>query len=367
MSSVRPEPSGHDGRVPGDAVRTTVRGDLALFHRSLADLCRANVPLPRALRVLQADLERGPMAREATAMADEIEQGVPLAEAYAKRKKWFSPVYRALIQAGMSGGGALPDVLDEIAIHASDRAQIVDRMRRTMAYPLVATGFVVAIGAAILTFVGSPLREAYALGGSFTPTRAPVWQTWGGAAIVALAILGVVAFTFLRRPLDEGVGPRSIGYKLPLIGRLRTYAAKASFASTMALLLRRAIPLPRALALTATATDDPGIRNRIERMANAADGGSSLSEAVDAGALLSPSLSFFLEAAHNERTAADALDDIASIYRQRLERSAERVAIIAAPAAQLIVGLVVLGFALNYMTSAFGMVPDFDSLPTAPR
>ena len=36
--------------------------DLALFHRTLAELCRSEVPLPRALRVMETDLERTPLA-----------------------------------------------------------------------------------------------------------------------------------------------------------------------------------------------------------------------------------------------------------------------------------------------------------------
>ncbi len=334
------------------ASRGSVRGDLALFHRGLADLCRAQVPLPRALRILQSDLERGPMARAAAEMADEIEQGTPLVEAYSRHQDRFSPVYRALITAGMGGGGALPDVLDEIAGHASLRTSILEQMRRTMAYPLVATGFVVLVGAALLVFVGSPLGGALGLDPELSSTRGSGWQAWSGVGVAALALVGIAVWSMLRKSHDDGVGPAAWSWKLPLIGRIKTFSAKASFASTLALLLRRSIPLPQAMRLTATATDSPAIRSRVERMAEAAESGSGLTDSVEAGGLISPSLSWFLEAAANEQAAADALDDIASIYRQRLERSADRVALIAAPAAQLLVGLVVLGFALTYMTGA---------------
>ena len=360
MSSVPTEAFYEDAARASNDTRTlerrgTVRGDLALFHRGLADLCRADVPLPRALRILQSDLERGSMAKEALAMADEIEQGVPLDEAYGRRDRRFSPVYRALVKAGISGGGALPDVLDEIAQHASQRQWILDRMRRTMAYPLVATGFVVLLGGFLLLFVGSPMGSELAFGAEVAPRPASSFETWAATALGVLAVGGIALFTLLRRPLDEGVVPRSLGYRLPLIGRLRTYAAKAQFAATMALLLRRAVPLPKALQLTAAASDDARIKHRIDAMAAAADSGSGLSDAVGKGELISPSLSWFLEAATDDRAAAAALDDIASIYRQRLERSAERVAVLAAPMAQLVVGLVVLGFALTYMTSSLNL------------
>lgn len=339
--------------APSNRDRSGVRGDVALFHRGLADLCRANVPLPRALRILQFDLERGPMAREAAAMADEIDRGVPLAEAYARREKHFSPVYRALVDAGLSAGGALPEVLEEIAVHASTRAKIVERMRRTLAYPMIAACFVVVIGTLLVLFVRPSENVMLQSGGTVTPgTYVPLRTAIG---LLGLAAVLAMLYTFLRKPIDEGRSPRTFGFTLPLIGAMRLYAAKASFSATLALLLRRHLPLPKALRLTAAATDDAVMRERVARMADRAEAGSGLSEAVDAGDMISPSLSWLLESSANQNGAADALDDIASIYRQRLERTAERVAILAAPLAQLLIGLVVLGFALSYMTIAFRM------------
>ena len=44
-----------------------------------------------------------------------------------------------------------------------------------------------------------------------------------------------------------------------------------------------------------------------------------------------------------------ALDDVARIYHQRLERSVDRLCTFATSVAELMLGLVVLGFALTYM------------------
>lgn len=335
-------------------------GELALFHRGLADLCRANVPLPRALRILHVDLEHGALAREAAAMADEIEQGTPLAEAYGRRERLFSPVYRALVESGVASGGALPEVLDEIAIHASQRARLVDRMRRALAYPLVAAGFVVVIGTMLTLFVNPLDHSVTSQGLGVDAEQRFDWSAWAGLGAVLLFVAGSLAFAFLRRPLDEGASPRGVGFRLPLLGRMRLYAAKGGFAATLALLLRRRTPLPKALHVTAHATEDPRIRALVERMAREAEAGGSLAESIGRGGLISPSLAWFLESTTSERGAADALEDIASIYRQRLERAADRVAVLAAPIAQVLIGIVVLGFALSYMSSAFrlsGQVP----------
>ena len=86
-----------------------------------------------------------------------------------------------------------------------------------------------------------------------------------GLGFLLMLVLFGALYAFLRRPIDEGVGPRGITYRLPLIGRMRVYATKASFAATLALLMRRAMPLPKALRLTAEATDDREIRAKVEQ------------------------------------------------------------------------------------------------------
>ncbi len=71
MSSVtdtrKPDPAGAD--------------ELALLHRTLAELTRAKVPLPKAFRILSADLGKGKLRSAVEAMREEVEAGAPLEEA----------------------------------------------------------------------------------------------------------------------------------------------------------------------------------------------------------------------------------------------------------------------------------------------
>lgn len=327
--------------------------DLALFHRTLSELCRARFPLAQALKLLQVDLRQGKLRQAVGEMAQSVEDGVSLSDAYEQHKQHFPELYRALVEAGITSGN-LPGVLDEIARHAHDRACITERMRRALAYPVVAAGFVLVIGLILVVFVGPQLREAISSAQLASTTTGstvfPEWVTAGmGLAVLALGMVAVLAFAWLRSPLDPGSGLNGIGYRLPLIGRLRLYAAKASFASTMALLARRQLPLPKALSLAAAATGDSATRECVAIMAARAAEGANLSEAVRAGDLISPSLMWLVETAESSGSAASALDDVARIYHQRLERSVDRLCTLATPVAELMLGLVVLGFALTYM------------------
>lgn len=328
--------------------------DLALFHRTLSELCRAQVPLSRALRLLHTDLRQSRLRDAVAQMADEVDQGIPLGEAYQRHQNHFPALYRALVEAGIAAGN-LPGVLDEIARHAHDRARVAGRLRSALSYPLVAAVFVLAIGLLLVLFVGPQLRQAVdAVAFDAAPTTGastmPPWATGPLAAfILLLTAASLAGLVWRRRAVPSRSLPGGITYRLPVIGQLRLYAAKASFASTMALLARRNLPLRKALELATAATDDRGVRDSIAAMAASAAAGASLNEAMRAGDLISPSLLWLIEAAESRGSAADALDDVARIYGERLDRAIDRLCTLATPIAELVLGLMVLGFALTYL------------------
>ncbi|MDH3591602.1 MAG: type II secretion system F family protein, partial [Planctomycetota bacterium] len=139
--------------------------ELEVFHRTLAELCRAEVPLPNAFRLLGTDLRDGELKRTVDTMAREVEQGRSLAEAYTSHGDRLPAEYAGLVEAGLASGD-LPGVLEAIAVHAHRRASITERMRRALRYPLVVATFVMAIGALLAIFVAPTL---FALPGQMDP------------------------------------------------------------------------------------------------------------------------------------------------------------------------------------------------------
>ena len=64
---------------------------LASFHRSLAELCKARVPLPKALEIVGREAGHGPLRKAIADLARDVEGGTPLAEAYSRRQGVFRP------------------------------------------------------------------------------------------------------------------------------------------------------------------------------------------------------------------------------------------------------------------------------------
>ena len=322
------------------------------------------MPRAHALRALAGDLVEPRLRRACARMAEEVEDGASFASAYRTSGAGFPASYTALVEAGTASGD-LAGVLDEIATHASQADRLRDRVRHDLRHPLIGAGVVALLAVALLVLLPPTALTgpySYDVNGQAESIDDPAWP-WlvAGAVVAATAVVLAVAMwggAWLRRPLDGCSSPRGLGYRLPLFGRLRCYGAKARFAGTMALLLRHDVPLDRALVLCAATPDSGELRSRVEAMAVRAAEGAGLTETLRDGGLIPPSLLWLVEAAGSSRSAARALEDTATVYRQRLERSCDRVALFAVPVVQLMVGFAVFAFAICYL---FPVMRAFDA------
>lgn len=329
-------PPGREARSPA---RRADPEDVALFHTSLAALTRGGLPLGRALRLVGADLGRASLARDAEALAVAVDAGTPLDVAYADPARPFPPLYRALVAAGVASGD-LPTALDEIAGHARTEADAARRVRGALIHPVVTAVCAVLVGLVALVFTAPRLWGVSEEIGHGNP--APIAAV--ALAVLAALVVAVVVLVFRRSPVT---GTR--GAHLPGVGPLREAAAEAGFASTLALLLRRETPLHEALALAAGTCDEPGLASRVRAAAERVRGGEGLAPALAAERAFDPSVLWLVESAHGGDGVATALTDVATLLRRRFERGLDRFAAWLRPAAEVVVGLVVLAFAYAYM------------------
>ena len=63
------------------------RSEFMLFNQQLASITKAGIPIERALRELAADISSKSMQKLVNSIADELEAGVNIEEAFGKRQK----------------------------------------------------------------------------------------------------------------------------------------------------------------------------------------------------------------------------------------------------------------------------------------
>lgn len=268
------------------APTTVGKNDFMLFNQQLAALTKAGIPLERGLRELAHDVGSGKMKRLILQIADELEHGVPLAEAMEKRRSNFPPLYANILKAGIESGR-----LSEMLTNLNRHMEIEQRTRRivieSISYPL----FVLSLAAAILTFLFAAIIPGFEVvmgdisdSGRGLPTLTHylfvfshhVWHFW----VVVGCILLTLAFLWRLLTLSPA-GNRFLERLLlsvPVLGSAWRHGLLARLAQAMALLVNSGCPMPLTVRLAGQSSGSLLIDRDCEILAGQLEQGAGILE-----------------------------------------------------------------------------------------
>ena len=292
---------------------------LTLFTRQLATLNRVS-PLEESLRTIVRQTEQQQVRDIVSAVHLGVVEGRRLAESMAREPKSFPALYCAMVSAG-ENSGALPTILDRLAVLLERQAEIRGKMITTMAYPAV-----LAVVTALMVFVVPQVVEQFDTVGQQLPllTRIVIWISaflvnWWWALILGAVLLAGGFFQALREP------PIRLAFdgwllRVPLIGRLLRDLHAARMARTLSTMIASRLPLLDGLALTAGTIHNRRLRQASDEIVESIRGGGSLSAAMRRSGVFPPLLTYL--AASGE--AAGQLDEMLERAADYLEREFDR-------------------------------------------
>ncbi|MHC4574308.1 MAG: type II secretion system F family protein [Planctomycetota bacterium] len=261
------------------------RNEFMLFNQQLASITKAGIPLERGLRELATDVGSKSMRRLIDAVADEMEAGVSIEEAFEKRQKHFPPLYGRILKAGVETG-RLSEMLTSLNRHLEMATQTRRIIFEAVTYP----GVVLVAAIVIMTLVFSfiiPQFEPILM--EMTDGRLPAltlaffagarnWVPfWIGVGVVAVAVTaaaGALSSFPAGRILKE-----SIILKLPVIGRICRSGMLSRMAEAMAMMVGAGCDMPTCLRLGSTAGASEKLGQESEMLAGRIEQGVNILEA----------------------------------------------------------------------------------------
>ena len=229
------------------------------FTRQLSTLQDAGLPILRSLHILQQQQRPGVLKNVLHDVAEDIEGGTTLSEAFAKHPKAFNRLYVNMVAAGETGG-----VLDVILLRLAEFMEKAQRLKRrvigAMVYPTVVIGFAVIIVAGIMYFVIPKFKDIFVDFGVELPKMTQMlidvseWFIKGrppGWAVVGLSPL--MAFLFFKI-VRQSKGGRYVvdvcSLKIPVFGSILEKTAIARFTRTLGTLINAGVPILEAINIT---------------------------------------------------------------------------------------------------------------------
>jgi len=342
--------------------------DFLAFNQQLAYLTQAGLPVERGLKLMAQDLGTGRLAETVREVAEDLEKGTPLAQAFDKHRSRFPALYGRLIDAGVRAHD-LPGMLLNLGRHV----ELISRMRRTLwrsvAYPLMATAALILV----LSFLGLSVLPKYVAVFRDFGTRLPMitealialvyWLPWILGTVGVLIVGGIVAWKLMKLARMTPWITDRVLLHLPLIGPVMRRNMSARWCDIVRMGVHAGLDLPAAITLAGEAIGSPRLKSEGDVIARVATSGSGAQPVADLSMpggidnrppsfrlsrrstdtwILPVTVTSLLELSTNRPDLPDVLGTLSGMYQQQAELRLAAVPVILVPILILCIAAVVV-------------------------
>ena len=222
--------------------------EIALFSRQLATLLEAGLPLIDSLSALIEQFEDSGFRSVLLHVREKVNGGATLADALSEHKKYFPPLYIGMVRSG-EASGALNLVLTRLAEFLEKQAELKNKIRSALAYPVIMTLVGFGIVAFLFTYVIPKVTAIFEQTKQALPLPTVILikvssvmrDFWYLIIVLAIAIYFLVSYAINT----ENGRLWFDGFKLriPVVGNLIHKIALSRFSRTLGTMLKSGIPI----------------------------------------------------------------------------------------------------------------------------
>ncbi|RJS92198.1 type II secretion system F family protein [Salinisphaera sp. Q1T1-3] len=327
-------------------------GDIAVFSRQLATMLSAGVPLVQSLDIVAGGATNPALRALVRTIRDDIENGMPLAEALARHPRHFDDLYVNLVAAG-ERSGALESLLDKIATYKEKTEAIKAKVRKALFYPSAVIAVAIVVMGILLYFVVPQFQSLFAGFGADLPAFTLMViglshgvQRWWWLILLAVGGAAYGFITARRRSRRFRRGLDRAALRLPVIGNIVYDAAVARFSRTLATMFAAGVPLVEALDSVARAAGNVVFEDAIFQMRNQVSSGQSLALATENTGRF-PSMAQQMIKIGEEAGALDAMcSRVADFYEAEVDARVDVLSSLLEPLIMAVIGVLVGGLVI---------------------
>ena len=246
----------------------------------LSQTVQTGLPIESGLRALAEQTRSRSTRNKLISISNQIEAGVPLAEALSAAKSGLPHQLSALVEAGIESGRL--DTVMQFWIGQTSRSQSMrQQIWLSLSYPIFLAWFATVVCAAILLFIIPSFASIFVDFGLMLPALTEVFMhistflfRWGWVPWVLASLFGIGFWIVLI-----GIGMTAWGQRrltsIPVIGQAFHCAALSDFCQILAILIDARLTLPRALYFAGNANDDRWLNRQCQKVIKSIEEGHS--------------------------------------------------------------------------------------------
>jgi type IV pilus assembly protein PilC len=321
--------------------------DIAVFSRQLATMLAAGIPLVQSFDIVGAGHEKPAMQKLILDIKADVEGGVALHEALAKRPLYFDDLYVNLVEAGEQAG-ALESLLDKVATYKEKTEALKKKVKKALFYPAAVLVVAVVVTIILLIFVIPQFEDLFKGFGADLPafTQAIISlskfvQTKGVFLAMVVGGAGYAFFYFKKRSRKMRENLDRMTLKVPIIGPIMHKSAIARFARTLSTMFAAGVPLVEAMDSVAGATGNIVYENATLAMRDEVATGTRLQRAMENTGLF-PNMVVQMIAVGEEAGALDEMSGkVATFYEAEVDNAVDSMSSLLEPLIMAILGVLV--------------------------
>ena len=340
--------------------KTVKRKEVMHFSRQLSVFVEAGIPIMEALELIGEETTDKLFKKGLLDMVAELQAGETFASAAASHPEAFPRYYVAVLESAELTG-TLDTVLLELATYLETDLEARSAITSALIYPAVVAVMAVITVLVLATFVLPKFRTFFSsLNAKLPlPTRmllsiSGFISTWWWA-IGTIIVVVVVTFVALRRSRQGRAWLDSVILKLPVAGSLVQAAIVERVCRVLASLVTAGVDLPRAMAVTAEASNNAVYNSGLNHIREQMMEGNGLATPLAETGLFPAAARQMFRVGEETGTLDKQLTTAAVFYHRELEIKVKHFTSLFEPAIIIFMGLIVGFVAVALVSAMYGI------------
>lgn len=318
--------------------------DVVIFSRQLATLFASKVSVVDALRILIAESQSEAFRKHLTEVADDIQGGLPMSQAFGRHPEIFSNFYVQMVRSGEESG-KLDSVLDYLADHLERSYDLSSKAKNAMIYPaFVLSAFIIVVVVMLVVVVpriSSITADLQASVPFYTRVIIGISnfiRSFGVFFLVLIAIGAVFLWRYFRTPSGLKSFAR-IQLSIPVVKDFYRQIYLARFADNLQTMLSGGVSVIRALEISADVVGNAIYSEIIREAAEAIRSGSSISDAFGRYEDVPQLVTQMIKIGEETGKLNQILSTLARFYTREVNNTLDRMVSLIEPALIVALGL----------------------------
>lgn len=338
--------------------------DLVVFSRQFSVMISANLALVQSLQIVAEQTENITLKTIISEVAYEVDGGVPLSAALAKRVKIFSQFYVSVVRSGESSGK-----LDEVLVYLADEMEkdydMISKIKGAMIYPVFIMVGLTVVGAVMMVVVIPKLTDILKETGGELPIATRMIM--GVSAIlssywffVLVAIIGIgICYKWYAGTKNGKVVIDMVKLRLPVFGKLFQYIYLVRFTRSMYTLINGGVNMTKGLEIVAEVVGNEVYKDLINKGIEEVKEGNSLSTVFEANDYVPTMIAQMINVGEKTGKLDLVMEKITGFYSREIDNMLRNLVTLMEPLIMVVMGVAVGIMVAAVLMPMYNMASEF--------